>query len=198
MPFTGLMHLTGRRSGEASRCRRVVRMACIGGLAALTSVAMASCGSPSFPTDHGTATITWRSLPNNGATKSPPQPYSGTVAGIPVSGRALPPPPIKPGSVTSIPTHLPLAQWTGTFEGHAFSVKVVANFSSANLSSFTVDADGTFGSQAVRIIAGPAPASSNTISFHGTIGHHHVTGSVRPGVSHGTHGKATATFTVTG
>jgi hypothetical protein len=198
MPIPGLMRLTGQRSGAAWRRRRAVRVSCIGGLAALASVAMASCGSPSFPTGNGTATITWRSLPNNGATKSPPQPYSGTVAGIPVSGKALPPPPIKPGSLTSVPTHLPLAQWTGTFEGHAFSLKLVANLSSANLSSFTVDADGTFGSQAVRIIAGPAPASATTITFHGTVGPHHVTGSVRPGVSHGTHGKATATFTVTG
>lgn len=198
MPFMGLRRLTGRRSGEASRCRGVVRMSCIGGLAALTSVAMASCGSPSFPTGQGTATITWRSVPNNGATKAPPQPYSGTVAGIPVSGRALPPPPIKPGSLTSVPTHLPLAQWTGTFEGHTFRLNVVANFTSANLSSFTVDADGTFGSQLVRFVAGPASASANTITFHGTVGHHHVTGSVRPGTSHATHGEATARFTVTG
>jgi hypothetical protein len=177
-------------------------MSCIGGLAALTSVALAGCGTPSFPSGHGTATITWHSIPNNGATtKSPPQPYSGTVAGIPVNGKALAPPlpPITPGSAPSIPTHLQLAQWTGTFEGHTFSLKVVADFASAsNPSSITFDVDGSFGSQKVSFIVGPAPATANAITFHGTVGHHHVTGSVRPGVSHGSNGKATATFTVTG
>jgi hypothetical protein len=180
--------------------RRVIRMSCIGGLAALTSVAMASCGTPSFPSGHGTATITWRSLPNIGdPTKRPPQPYSGTVAGIPVTGKALTPalPTIKPGS--TIPTHLQLARWTGVFEGHTFSLNVVADFASAsNLNSITFDVDGTFGSQKVSFIVGPAPATANAITFHGTVGHHHVTGSVRPGASHETHGKATATFTVTG
>jgi hypothetical protein len=192
----------GRGPQKVPMSRRVIRMSCIGGLAALTSVAMASCGTPSFPSGPGTATITWRSLPNNGATtKSPPQPYSGTVAGIPVNGKALAPslPPVTPGSVPSIPTHLQLAQWTGTFEGHTFNLKVVANLASLkNVSAFTVDVDGTFGSQAVRFVAGPAPANANTITFHGTVGHHHVTGSLRPGASHETHGKATATFTVTG
>lgn len=195
------MPSTSRGPRDAPMSRRVMRMSCIGGLVALTSVALAGCGTPSFPNGHGTATITWHSLPNNGATtKSPPQPYSGTVAGIPVNGKAFPavPPSIKPGSLT-IPTHLQLAQWTGAFEGHTFSLKVVANFAkAANPSSITLDVDGTFGSQKVTFIVGPAPATSNTISFHGTVGHHHVTGSVRPGVSHGSNGKATATFTVTG
>jgi hypothetical protein len=69
---------------------------------------------------------------------------------------------------------------------------------SLSLGSFTVDIDGTFGSQRVRLTAVPVTDNSNTIRFQGTVGHHHVTGSIGSPKKTGASNEATATFTVTG
>jgi hypothetical protein len=168
------------------------------GLIALASMALAGCAAPSFPAGPGSATITWHSVrPSDGATASPPQPFAGTVAGIPVRGTSLGPSTPKGGPPTSLPARLTLATWTGSFEGHRFALDVSTGTSSlSNISTLTFDADGTFDSQKVRFIVGPDPDNSSTITFHGTVGAHDVAGSLRLWPAHGASGKATATFTV--
>ena len=183
--------------------RRVVRMSNVGGLLAVTSIALAGCGAPSFPAGPGTATITWHSLqPAPGSTQGPPQPYTGTVAGIPVSGLSTPviPPAPSSGAGLSLPHRLALARWTGRFLGQNFALTVtfLLGNTSLSLGSFTVDIDGTFGSQPVRFTAVPISSNSNTIRFQGTIGHHHVTGTIGSATKTGASNEATATFTVTG
>jgi hypothetical protein len=66
-----------------------------------------------------------------------------------------------------------------------------------NLAAVGIDVDGTFGSQTVRCTASLTPHHPDSVTFRGTVGPHHVTGTVRP-VQHGVANTATATFTVTG
>jgi hypothetical protein len=68
---------------------------------------------------------------------------------------------------------------------------------SPGLGSFTVEVNGTFGSQPVRLTAVPVTDNSNTIRFQGTIGHHDVTGTIGSAKKTGADNEATATFTVT-
>ena len=173
--------------------RRVLSASWRGGLVALSALALAGCGTPAFPTGSGTATFTWHSV--GSALTNAPQPYAGTIAGIPVQGRALPPPPIKPGGTGKIPARLEVARWTGTFDGHSFALTVTLPTAEFSVTP-TVDVDGTFGSQRVRFIVGPARASATTVPFHGTVGPHRVTGSVRPSQRRDDQNRATATFTV--
>ena len=180
--------------------RRAVHSSCLGGLLAVSVVALAGCGVPSFPTGTGTATFRWHSVATSGNDfKSPPQSFVGTVAGIPVSGKAL-----QPG-VTRRRAHVPSASvdrgpMDGTFpEPHLLPDGVGNTAALRNLSTFTFDVDGTLGSQNVRLIIGPPSRNNpNSIAFHGTIGNHHVTGSVTATPAHGASNKATATFTVSG
>jgi hypothetical protein len=90
---------------------------------------------------------------------------------------------------------LEVARWTGTFEGRTFALAVTL-LTSGLATTATVDVDGRFGSQPVRFVVGPEPVSSTTVHFHGTVGPHHVTGSVRPSQGRGARNRATATFTV--
>jgi hypothetical protein len=161
-------------------------------------LALTGCGTPSFPGGPGTATITWHSVKSSDdATATPPQPFAGTIAGVPVRGTSLGPSTPNSGSLR-IPARLTLATWKGTFEGQPFSLDLSTETASLrNIKTLTIDADGTFDAQKVRFIVGPDPDNSNTVKFHGTVGRHKVTGSVRPSAAHGTNGKATATFTVT-
>ena len=96
------------------------------GLGAMATIALAGCGgSPSFPTGTDTATITWHRVDGT-ATATGPQPFSGTVAGIPVRGDAALEFPSRPspGGLPTLPPRGPFARWTGSFEGHRFSLLV--------------------------------------------------------------------------
>lgn len=173
----------------------------IGSLFAL-SVAGCSSSPAGFPSGSGVATITWHRVATTSSLQSPPQPFSGTIAGIPVSGRSVTPVPKadqNPGGGISIPSHLVLARWTGTFQGTNFEMTVsVGQLSLTNLSSVTFDISGKFGSQSVH---GTGRATSNQqsqLTFQGTVGHHHVVGSIKEPVEQNGLGTATATFTVTG
>ena len=155
------------------------------------------------PEGSGTATLGWHSVqPTDATTQGPPQPYSGTVAGIPVSGISNPVRPYRlpgPGGGVSLPSPLTLGRWTGSFQGHAFTLNVsFATSALANLNSVTVDIVGTLGSQAVRFTAAPTGKNPNVVIFQGTVGRHHVTGTVQPFQATGADHKATATFTVAG
>ena len=146
-------------------------------------------------TGTGTATFTWQSIVTSGNDfKSAPEPFTGTMAGIPVSGKALSP--VLPAAgLTSLPPRLTMAMWTGRFQGHTFSENTAAL---RNLTTVTFDVDGTLGSQNVRVIVGPRRRNPNSIAFHGTIGDHQATGPVTATPAQGASSKATATFTVSG
>jgi hypothetical protein len=175
------------------------------GLGALATIARAGCsGSPSFPTGTNTAAFTWHSVDGTATAPNPSQPFSGTVAGIPVRGDSVivfPPSTPNPGGLATLPAHVPFARWTGSFEGHRFWLTVSFNFPKGfngyNLAALSINVDGTFGSQTVRCTAAITPHHPDSVTFRGTVGRHHVTGTVRP-IQHGAADSATATFTVTG
>lgn len=188
---------THRRNGRTSSVAVLVALPSI----VLASIVLAGCGAPSFPAGPGTATFTWHSVERTeGATPGLPQPYSGTVAGIPVSGRVTPDFVPAPGGGVSFPERLTLARWTGSFLGHAFALTVTFLLAKASLSlgSFTVDIDGTWGSQPVRFTAEPGKDNTSSIRFQGTVGQHHVNGSIGRLRNAGATNEATATFTVAG
>lgn len=174
------------------------------GLAALLLLSAAGCSSAAgFPSGSVSATFSWH---RNAATAAlvhpPPQAFSGTVAGVPVAGRAITPafPSGQGASGTSIPAHLVLVRWTGTFEGTGFalSVSVATSSLAGNPSSVALQVGGTFGSQKVQAVATATAAHQDEISFRGTVGRHHVVGTVRQASQHGASGTATADITVTG
>jgi len=169
---------------------------------ALVALALSGCATTGFPTGSGTATITWHSVGGvSEANPTRPQPYSGTIAGVPLSGKSVTPVPhttLNPGGGVSLPSRLTLARWTGTFEGKAFVLTASVSTSGlTHISSLTVDIDGTFGTAHVRGTASGSESQPNILHFKGEVGHHHVSGTVRP-VQHGATNKATASFTVTG
>jgi hypothetical protein len=157
------------------------------------TMALSGCAT-GFPTGAGTATITWHGI--SGAPLTRPQPYSGTIAGVPVSGDSRSPLPQLPGG--HFPPRLVLARWTGSFQGETFDITVsVKTAGLANNPSAAADIGGTLGSEPVTGTARASPSHPNILHFVATIGHHHVTGTIQP-FNHGSTGKATATFTVTG
>ena len=175
---------------------------------AVVTLTLAGCATAGFPTGSGTATITWHSVDGSyGGSEAHSQPYSGSIAGFPVTGKVVMPIPHAirtPEGSVSLPSILVLARLTGSFQGKSFALTLSVRTSELlplknlfNLSSFVAHVAGTYGSQVVKGTA-TAPASHpNTFRFMGTIGHHHLTGTVRP-IRHGSTNTATATFTVTG
>ena len=180
--------------------KRKFQSSCLGVIAGLFFLAEAGCGTSSFPTGTGTATITWRPVASGNDLQRPPQPFAGTIAGIPVTGKALAPV-VPAGGLASLPPRLTLAHWTGRFQGHAFSLTVSASTSVlAQPLTATFDADGRLGSQNVHVVVGPVSQTNpNAIQFQGTVGSHHVTGTVALPTDHGQATRtATATFAVAG
>lgn len=194
-----------RKHLRSSRLRHQLKVklvgVCLGSLIAF-SITGCSSSSAGFPSGSGVATITWHRVATTSSLQSPPQPFSGTIAGIPVSGRSVTPVPKanqNPGGGISIPSHLVLARWTGTFQGTDFLMTVsVGDLSITNLSSVTFDISGKFGSQIVHGTGRASSSQQSQLTFQGTVGHHHVVGSVKEPVEQGGSGTATATFTVTG
>jgi len=182
-----------------------VKMVVVGlGVGSIIAFSIAGCSSSpaGFPSGSGSATITWHRVATTSSLQSPPQPFSGTIAGIPVSGTSVTPVPNtnqNPASGISIPSHLVLARWTGTFQSTHFQLTVsVGDLSTANLSSFTFDISGKFGSQSVHGTGRASSSQQSHLTFQGTVGRHHVVGSVKEPVEQSGSGTATATFTVTG
>jgi hypothetical protein len=174
----------------------------VAGLGAVTAVAL-SGRQATFPTGSGTATITWQTVRASGSATSSPQPFSGTIAGVPISGVSTTPTPrsfAQPGSNPTIPSQLTLARWTGTFASKTFSVAVSADLSklASGLTGpgFTVKVDGTYGTEPVHATASFS-ATPDELTFAGTVGHHHITGSVHP-TENGAANTAAASFVVTG
>ena len=147
----------------------------------------AAAGALAFPTGTGTAKITWHSVSGQ------KQPYTGTIAGIPVSGTAVA---ASNGGTTS---PLTLARWTGSFENKSFNLTVSISWRGplANPSKVTVHVAGTYGTLSVHGTARPV-RNSDSVTFNVTIGPHHAVGTITSPMHHGSNGSAKATFAVTG
>jgi hypothetical protein len=202
------MTVDGSWTVEPPRRRRTLlfvgaAVAMVGGLAAVSAVALTSSNKASgFPTGAGTATITWQPTRSTNSSAGPPTPFTGTIAGIPVNGDSTPTPlrfnGSTPGIVTT-PARLPLARWTGTFEGKPFDLDVALANTGTGLANASVDVRGTYGAQPVHMTApfSVSQANLNSIAFSGTIGRYHVTGTVRP-TGGSPSNTAQASFVVTG
>jgi hypothetical protein len=177
-------------------------------------------GLRGIPAGPGTATVQWQQSASAGGSSggsaagkavtpktSPVQPFTGTIAGLALTGRAtedtktafkLLTPHLRP--TPQNPVTLVLYHWTGTLGGTAFSLSVADVVVAPLLDTAQGDyvkVTGTFGSQPVRATARVAgPPSTRMLSLSGTLGNLSFTGRVvGPVLSHGT-SKATATFTL--
>jgi hypothetical protein len=169
---------------------------------AVLSFVVASCGSRGhgLPAS-GTFTLAWQSTL---AATTPSLAYSGSIAGIPVSGSAVNPAlllkPYLSTGTGQLPRSLPIARWTGTFESTSFSVSVsVAGLNATSLSTthITYSASGTYGSQPIRATVNvSATTPSSTVRFSGTIGARRVQGTITLEGASGGKGRTKGTFSL--
>jgi hypothetical protein len=182
--------------------RRVRRAGGVCATAALL-LALASCGSSGLPTS-GTFTLAWTSY----SSLTKPLPFTGTVAGLPVTGSAENPAsfvkPLLPYGTSHLPKVLQVARWTGRLESTPFALSVsVTGLGSQstgfNLSQISYRATGTYGSDRVNAtLTPPTTNGSSTVHFVGTIGRRRVAGTVTIPQARENKGTATGTFTLTG
>jgi hypothetical protein len=180
------------------------------GAAVVTSLAIVGFvvfdeASAAISTGTGTATITWLT-PTSGypSTGNPPQPFTGTIAGHPVSGIATNPitpqgsdPGLAPGS---IPSTIKVFRYRGTFAGEPFDLGVFIHTPFTGLNPYVLfTIKGTWNGQAVNAVV-TTPVNANgprpQILFHGTIGRWRVSGFIHGPTGTGRTQTVTATFTV--
>jgi hypothetical protein len=171
-------------------------------------------------TGAGTATVSWTPTHSTTYAKPAPQPFTGTIDGLQLSGTASAPTDAKvekPGSGVTTGKlfdkplkSIPIQDWNGTLGGTPFSVDVTmsdtASFAGSlanktttlTLGQISLNATGTFGSQDVTLSGTVTGTGRDTISFHGTIGNLSVRGTVQMPSAATTKATAGASFTVTG
>lgn len=180
------------------------------------SAIFATNGLDGIPAGPGTGTVVWHHpVSSDGSAvgtvltlkDSPVQPFSGTIAGLALTGRATADTktilkfltsPVRP--TPQHPVTLPLYHWTGTLGGTAFSLSVAEVIVTPLLETSKGDSirvTGTFGSQPVRTTARVAgPTSTKAFSISGSLGNLSFTGRIAgPVLSHGA-SEETATFTL--
>ena len=158
-----------------------------------------SCASGGLPTG-GAFTLSWRSTVTP---RTAPIPFSGTIAGIAVRGSAANPVSLIEPFVNggTLPPSLTIARWSGSFGSTSFMVSVSEEGGpvAGSLSQFSYVVTGTYGTQPVRATVDVGASSSSTLRLAGTIGAHHVRGTITIPNAHGTRrGSATGTFTLSG
>jgi hypothetical protein len=166
-------------------------------------VGMSGATDPLSP-GSASATITWTSAAGN---DNPPQPFTGTIDGLSVSGVATIG--TLSGSAITDPTSLHaqpvrLFEYRGTFDGKAFDLGVYVLFpESGALAVGTVPAftiRGTYDSNkvAAKLFVSRQATSLSSVPFRGTIGDRSVSGTLRMQSGSGKVHRATATYTLTG
>jgi hypothetical protein len=183
----------------------------IGVTVAVVALSASSHGNPLSP-GTGTATITWTSAKGN---DNPPQPFGGTIDGLPVSGVSTVERPTASTLASGAPgpttPRIHLFELKGTFDGKSFALGLYIQYhsspSAAQALTFPdIQVLGTYGNEPVRATLTP-PASdlsdpesidaSTPVLFNGTIGGAKVSGRIPFTVSHqGASHSVTATFTV--
>jgi hypothetical protein len=157
----------------------------------------------SIPLGRGSATITWSGKSGLAPTISS---IHGSARGLAIVATGTVPAPPHAGNASagstsvSLPSTLPLADINGTISGTPFSLDATLNLSGLDLSS---NKPQTFGAVTGSFRGEPINAvltgrrSSPTVSFSGTIGSVHVTGTITRVVHHGNTSTGYATFDVT-
>ena len=168
--------------------------------------------SGAISTGSGTATFTWTSVSSgenssssNGVVQIPPQPFTGEINRLAVSGvsttltkniGALLNPSTKPSTVE-------LFQCKGSFDGKPFNIGIFVHLPGTGMPTYsitTVIVKGTYNGDVISgVVSSPSsgsPTGSQPAHFRGTIGDYKVSG-VFIGPAGSGPQKATATFTVT-
>lgn len=180
---------------------------------------LANNGLYGIPGGAGTATITWHPITTatTGGTsstspftpaRSSSQPFSGTIAGLPLNGAAAPPSTLFKGSGSGGTPHLPatfaLAHWTGTLGGTRFDITdtlptaQIFGAAATKVTSVTFHATGTFGAEPVRATGTVTKSRPNQLAIAGTVGNLSFHGTVHiPKQDSGKTRSVTASFTVT-
>ena len=151
----------------------------------------------------GHATIRWTSVSGNG---EPPQPFGGTIDGLPVSGLA-----VVDSWASGAPwwrratasSFVHIFEYTGTFDGEQFRLGLSFQLSfpagpSRPPTTQVARVQGTYGHRAVNVVLVAPVSAPKSVSFHGTIGEVRVSGTFTRPTRNGATNTATATFTVTG
>jgi hypothetical protein len=157
----------------------------------------------SIPLGRGSATISWT---GKGGVTPTLSSIHGSARGLAIvaTGTAPKPPPLgnaSPGSTSlSLPSTLPLADIKGTISGSPFSLEVTLKLSGLDLSSNRPvtfgTVSGSFRGQPIKgVLTGRR--TSQTVSFSGTIGSDHITGTIARVVHHGNTSTGHANFDVT-
>lgn len=182
--------------------------------AAVAAIALAVTKSPNGIGDgSGTATINWVPTNTESTTGNPPQPFTGTIGGLALSGVATTSPDSgslisPPGSSTAVPKEVPIFIWKGMLDGTDFHLVVSIDQSSfgsptkSTVGSPLFRVTGTYGSQAV---VGDVPipksadlnSSSAPIAFGGTSGGKKVRGLIHAPTGDRTLQTAVVSYTVT-
>jgi hypothetical protein len=181
---------------------------------AIVPVTLSGCSSTpnTISTGTGTATVTWE--PVSGSSTgfgNPPQPFTGTIDGLLLSGVATTPSASSASPLSNsgkIPSTIEFFRWKGTFAGKPFDVGFYATYHPAtNLSNpvamfSSTKITGTWGSQAVNgHIVTPTAAQLKSgkgpLRFDGTVGEYKVSGSIPQPTGTGDRTKRTGTATFT-
>jgi len=168
------------------------------GIAAL----LGSSTPSTVPTGPGTASITWNGVAPSKSGYPGPQPFTGTIAGVPVSGTTVALPNGFPHAGGTLPTDFVFYRVSGTLGGTPFSIDLIYNVAPGGQfptghQMVSLNVVGTYGTEPVRgTISGPANAS--TANFTGTVGSLHVSGTLPPAMTHNGMSSAMSPFTVSG
>ncbi len=168
-----------------------------------------------FSPGAGSATITWTSVAGSNA----PQPFGGTINGVPVSGVTTMDPSAFEGAVTgpganpggNSLSRVHILDIKGTFDGEHFALGLSLQYRGSLLSPtqppafLQIEVLGAYGNRPVRASLVPPASSlsdpgsvnaSTPILFHGTIGTLKVSGKLMKPTKVGAENSATATFAV--
>jgi hypothetical protein len=163
-------------------------------------------------TGPGTAIVTWKPISDTTGLGNPPQPFKGTIEGIPMSGLSTSPflSSASSSSSDTLPSTIELYQWKGQLGDQPFDIGFFATFKPSTSTSSTgigfpsVTIKGTWGSRLVNgRIADPTAAQLKSgkgpVHFYGTIGKFKVSGAIKypSGTGNGKMRTGTATFNVT-
>jgi hypothetical protein len=180
---------------EKGHSRRYIIGAGVVGIGAVVAgLVIAESGTSSaIAAGKGTATITWIPAPGSGSTgdggANPPQPFTGTINGIAVSGistTTLTASGVESLGNSSIATRskIQFFRWKGKFGGKPFdlslSIQVQRGTGTVVVRFPQFKVTGTYAGEEVSAVVAPpssaSPMTSAPIDFHGTAGDWQVSG----------------------
>jgi hypothetical protein len=167
----------------------------------------------------GTATFTWTPVHQGvdaTAVTAPPQPFTGDVDGVGLSGTATMvfDPTAFAGAAEKLPTGpVPAFRYRGTLAGTAFDLTLDYHFpgvpfptdpasAQAAVVALRITVTGSYGRSAVHatvsVPSAGGPTAAHPATFSGTVGHWRVRGTIPEATGGPAHQTATAHFVVSG